>query len=90
MQFTQMQRGVYCLTFDKGWLDKGLIIELKIPVGKSRKAVSGWLRTARVASSGMLKILRLRRLPGATVTLLKQEENFGVSVREDSPFVYLE
>lgn len=74
LSFDEERSGYFTLEFDKAWEGRDLLIELRPSAKVSTDGLVQWLKSSRIASANMHKVLMQRRLLGAKAERIERDE----------------
>ncbi|GGY41758.1 type VI secretion protein [Bacterioplanes sanyensis] len=78
LSFDEERSGCFTLAFDKAWEGRDLLIELRPSHNGNSDGVSQWLKTARIASASIHKVLQQRRLLGAKSERIQRDQRSDI------------
>jgi len=76
--FDEGRDGVFSLVYDKAWVGRDLLIELKPNANHTQSDLVQWLNSCRIASSSQHKDLSTKRLLGAETEQIDSDDSTGI------------
>jgi type VI secretion system protein ImpJ len=77
--FDEGRDGVFSLVYDKAWIGRDLLVELKPRSNSTQSDLVQWFSACRIASSNQHKELSVKRLLGAETEQVDSDEATGLS-----------